>query len=77
VDIALDALRCPPADMAVTHLSGGERRRVALCRLLLEKPWFQVLDSVVNISRPLTKEKLSIQVRPHVLAVTAPVVRAY
>ncbi|MFN8700667.1 MAG: ATP-binding cassette domain-containing protein, partial [Rhodospirillales bacterium] len=38
VEIALDALRCPPPDAAVTNLSGGERRRVALCRLLLEKP---------------------------------------
>ena len=36
VEIALDALRCPPPDAAVTNLSGGERRRVALCRLLLE-----------------------------------------
>src|ERR1035437_8296154 len=38
VSIALDALRCPPAESDVTSLSGGERRRVALCRLLLEKP---------------------------------------
>ena len=48
VDIALDALRCPPADMAVTHLSGGERRRVALCRLLLEKPDLLLLDQPTN-----------------------------
>ena len=38
IEIAMDALRCPPGDAAVTHLSGGERRRVALCRLLLQRP---------------------------------------
>ncbi|WP_159715271.1 ATP-binding cassette domain-containing protein, partial [Geminicoccus flavidas] len=38
VDIAMDALRCPPGDADVTKLSGGERRRVALCRLLLSQP---------------------------------------
>ena len=38
VEIAMDALRCPPADADVTKLSGGEKRRVALCRLLLESP---------------------------------------
>ncbi len=48
VDIALDALRCPPADSAVTNLSGGERRRVALCKLLLEKPDLLLLDEPTN-----------------------------
>jgi sulfate-transporting ATPase len=38
LDVAMDALRVPPGDQPVEHLSGGERRRVALCRLLLEKP---------------------------------------
>jgi sulfate-transporting ATPase len=48
VDIALDALRCPPADADVTKLSGGERRRVALCKLLLEKPDLLLLDEPTN-----------------------------
>jgi len=48
VDIALDALRCPPADAKVTTLSGGERRRVALCKLLLEKPDLLLLDEPTN-----------------------------
>jgi ATP-binding cassette ChvD family protein len=45
---AMDALRCPPADSPVTNLSGGERRRVALCKLLLQKPDLLLLDEPTN-----------------------------
>lgn len=45
---AMDALRCPPSDSPVTSLSGGERRRVALCKLLLEKPDLLLLDEPTN-----------------------------
>ncbi|MDD3370427.1 MAG: energy-dependent translational throttle protein EttA [Alphaproteobacteria bacterium] len=48
IEIALDALRCPPADADVTKLSGGEKRRVALCRLLLQKPDLLLLDEPTN-----------------------------
>jgi ATP-binding cassette ChvD family protein len=48
IEQAMDALRCPPGDSPVTYLSGGERRRVALCKLLLEQPDLLLLDEPTN-----------------------------
>jgi len=48
IEIAMDALRCPPSDAKVDRLSGGEKRRVALCRLLLSKPDMLLLDEPTN-----------------------------
>jgi sulfate-transporting ATPase len=48
LDVAMDALRCPPGDADVSKLSGGEKRRVALCRLLLKKPDILLLDEPTN-----------------------------
>lgn len=48
IEIAMDALRCPDGDLPVTHLSGGEKRRVALCRLLMSEPDILLMDEPTN-----------------------------
>jgi sulfate-transporting ATPase len=48
VELAMDALRCPPGDAEIAHLSGGEKRRVALCRILLQSPDMLLLDEPTN-----------------------------
>ena len=48
LELAMDALRCPPGDTSISVLSGGELRRVALCRLLLKKPDILLLDEPTN-----------------------------
>jgi ATP-binding cassette ChvD family protein len=74
LEIAMDALNCPPGDSEVTHLSGGEKRRVALCKILLEAPDLLLLDEPTNhldaesvawLQRTLTDYKGSVVLITH------------
>ena len=67
---AMDALRCPPEDQSVANLSGGERRRVALCRLLLQKPDILLLDEPTNHLDAESIDWLEQQYEGTVIAVT-------
>src|SRR5699024_1271455 len=68
---AMDALRCPPPDAEVSVLSGGERRRVALCKLLLEKPDLLLLDEPTNHLDAESVRWLGEHLKTHPVAVIA------
>ena len=60
LEIAMDALRCPPADQKISVLSGGEKRRVALCRLMIQEPDILLLDEPTNHLDLITREALAV-----------------
>src|SRR3546814_5938030 len=62
---AMDALRCPPGDWSVESLSGGEKRRIALCRLLLETPEVLLLDEPTNHLEPESVQWLEKHLNDH------------